>query len=298
MKSTLKKFAYMVLVGLGIAALVVGVKLWLFPTSQRVSEVPVQVAEIGQSGKGIWLVPRDVVAEKSRESGHFVARLKHLRAERLAVKIAEEVEGGLLVTSDRLKSGDLLVLRPEMTPAGQAVAPTGPLDDERLIRLTLQAGIAAAMGEDLNESLRFVSTNYRDDSGYNVTLMSQLLKRAYKEFDEPRIELAEPPVIRIKGSMAVVQANVRLTAIYRGRRNYLLGDKDALNHILVQLQKSTYGWKISEIKGLRPLGFEERFFRLLGGGLGLPLTEAERREEKKTCMPCRQRMAERFGPQQ
>lgn len=295
LKGKLKKFIPMLLVGLGVGALVLGLKLWLFPTSQRISESTVEVAEIEESGKGVWFVPPGAVAEKSGEPGPFVVRLKHLRAERLAVKVAGEAEGGLMLRSDQLKSGDLLVLRPGAVSEGQAVTPTGPLEDVRLIRLTLQAGMAAAMAEDLDESVRFISTNYRDESGYNINLMSRLLKRAYKEFDEPRIELAEPPVIQVKGSLAVVQAKARLTAIYQGRRNYLLGDKDAPNHILVQLEKSTYGWKISGIKGLRPLGFEGRFFRLLGAGVGLPLTEAEQREKKDACMPCRQRMVERFG---
>lgn len=62
-----------------------------------------------------------------------------------------------------------------------------PVDDEHLILLTLKAGMAAAMTEDLDESLRFISTDYRDNLGFNFNLMRGLLERAYEEFDEPRI---------------------------------------------------------------------------------------------------------------
>jgi hypothetical protein len=152
-----------------------------------------------------------------------------------------------------------------------------------------------SVAEDLEESVRFISTSYRDEWGYNIALMRKLLKRAYEEFDEARIEVAEPPAIQINGSRAVIQAAVRVTALYQGHRNYLLGDQNTPNHILLRMERTASGWKMSEIKGLRPLGFEERFFRLLGAGVGLTMTAAERQEEQKVCMPCRERMTERFG---
>ena len=295
MKRKFKKSTPLLLVGLAAASVVLGLVLWLSSTNQPVSEISVKVVEIGQSGRGIWFVPKDAVAEKSVRPEPFVFRLKHLRTEQLAVEVAAEADGGLLLRSDELKSGDLLVLGPWTIPDGQAVAPTAGLDDGRLIRLTLEAGIAAAMAEDLEESVRFISTSYRDEWGYNIALMRKLLKRAYEEFDEARIEVAEPPAIQINGSRAVIQAAVRVTAVYQGHRNYLLGDQNTPNHILLRMERTASGWKMSEIKGLRPLGFEERFFRLLGAGVGLTMTAAERQEEQKVCMPCRETMTERFG---
>lgn len=172
-----------------------------------------------------------------------------------------------------------------------------PVDDEHLILLTLKAGMAAAMAEDLDESLRFISTDYRDNLGFNFNLMRGLLERAYEEFDEPRIELAGPPQIQIKGKQAVVLAQISLTAIYHNRRNYLLGNRDHPNTILLLLDKSANNWKISKIEGLQPLGFEEHFFKLLGAELGLVLTAAERVQKQQACMPCRRRMIELFGPE-
>jgi len=167
--------------------------------------------------------------------------------------------------------------------------------NKRLIHLTLEAGMEAAMAEDLDESIRFISVNYSDDLGYSRTSMRKLLKRAYKEFDDPIIRWDEPPEINIKDGQAIVSAKVRLSAVYGGRRNYLLGDRQTPNHLSVQMNKSDYSWKVSSIKGLRPLGFEEEFLRLLGDDLGLELTETEEEEKGRACMPCRQRMSERFG---
>jgi hypothetical protein len=161
--------------------------------------------------------------------------------------------------------------------------------------LTLLAGIEAAMAEDVDESVRFISPSYHDSVGFNFILMRKLLERAYEEFDQPQIELAEPSVIQIKGSKALAQAQVRLTATYQGRRNYLLGDQDQSNTIFIMLERSSGSWKVSQIEGLRPLGFEEGLLKHLGGDLGLPLTPAEREQEDRFCMPCRQRMKERFS---
>lgn len=272
-----------------------GLALWIFPTSEPASEIYVRIVEIGQPDNDVWLVTKEAVAEQSRQRKSFVVRLKHLQTERLAVEITGEANDSFLIRSDDLRSGEMLVLTPESVPIGEAVIPIAGLSEEHLVHLTLEAGMAAAMAEDLGQSVRFISTEYSDDWGFNRTLMRKLLKKAYKEFDEPRIDLAEPAEIQIEGNQAMVRAKVRLSAIYQGRRNYLLGNRKTSNDILVWLDKSNYGWKVSAVKGLRPLGFEERFFRLLGANVGLPLSESEEEEKDKTCMSCRERMVERFG---
>ena len=228
MKDTFKKLILILLVGLGVGALVLALKPWLFSTTAPISEIPVKVTAIQQ-----------------------------------------------------LEQGE--------------VAPTEGVDDERLIRLTLEAGMAAAMAEDLEESVRFISAEYRDKLGFNFASMRKFLERAYEEFNEPRIELVGAPTIQVKDNQAMVQAKMRLTAIYQGRRNYLLGDQINPNSVLLVMNKSANSWKVSRIEGLRPLGFEEDFLKLLGAQIGLPLTEAESLEKKQFCMPCRQRMEQRFG---
>ena len=295
MEETSKILRIVLLVLLGVGGLVVGIRALLSPTRGHVTETPVGVVEIDPRGDGLWSVPKDVVARQSGIPKPFVLRLKNLRAERLEVEVSAETDGRVELRSSDLKAGDLLIPGPSEVPAGQAVAATTGIDDERLIHLTLEAGMEAAMAEDLDESIRFISPNYSDDLGYSRTSMRKLLERAYKEFDEPVITWDEAPEINIKEGQAIVSAKVRLSAVYGGRRNYLLGDRETPNHLSIQLTKSDHSWKVFSIEGLRPLGFEEEFLRLLGGDLGLELTESEKEEKDRACMPCRQRMSERFG---
>jgi hypothetical protein len=294
LKITVKRFCLLILAGLGIGILLLGLKPWLFSDSEPVVEIPVIVAEIQQAKDGLWFIPRDGLIEKGDQTESYVLRLKHLRTEWLPVEINEYTDDSILVRSDDLKAGDLLVIEPGPIQAGQAVAPIAGVNDEGLVHLTLLAGIEAAMAEDLSESVRFISPSYHDNVGFNFILMRKLLERAYEEFDQPQIELAEPPAIKIKGSKAVALAQVRLTAIYQSRRNYLLGDQDNANTIFIMLDRSTNSWKVSQIEGLRPLGFEEGLLKHLGADLGLTLTPAEREQGDRFCMPCRQRMKERF----
>ena len=295
MKKAAKRLLSISLIGLTVGVLGVGIGSLLLPTGEVLTETSVEVVEIDHLGKGLWSVPKNVIAQQAGVSDPFVLRLKNLRLEPLSVEVTGETDDRLQLRCNDLKEGDLLVLSPLAVQAGQAVAPRTGLGDEHLIRLTLEAGMAAATAENLRESLRFISPEYSDNMGFNLTLMKDLLERAYDEFDEPQIELADPLAIQVKGSKALVKAQIRLSANYQGRRNYLLGDRESPNSILLLLDKSSNGWKLYRIEGLRPLGFEERALKLLGAQLGLPLTEAEQMEKKKFCMPCRQRMAERFG---
>jgi hypothetical protein len=295
LKSTRKKLLLILLFGLGVSALVLALKPWLFSTTAPISEIPVRVTAIQQLEQGEWLVPWDTVAKMSPSTESYVLRLRHFRTESVPVAVANKTKDGILLQSHELSPRDLLVIEPAAIRSRQAVAPTEGVDDDRLIRLTLEAGIAAAMAENLEESVRFISTEYQDRLGFNFALMRKLLARAYEEFNEPRIELVGAPAIQIKDNQAMVQAKMRLTAIYQGRRNYLLGDQINPNSVLLLMTKSANSWKVSRIEGLRPLGFEENFLKILGAQIGLPLTEPESMEKKQFCMPCRQRMAERFG---
>ncbi len=300
MKGKLEKFALPILAGLCILAFVLYSSPWRLRTGKQAIEIPVNVVEVKQVDEGgVWSVPGDVVSGKVGPSSMpFVLKVKNLRTEQLRVKMIGSANGHVLLQSDEIKHGDLLVLQPGKIGSGRAVVIANGLNHEKLLRLTLAAGMAAVMSEDIDESVRFISANYRDNMGFDIDFMKKLLKRAYKEFDQPRLELTQPPEVQIEGNKALIRAQVRLTAVYRGSRSYLLGDQTDPNEILLVLDRSGIGWKLSRIEGLRPLGFEEGSLKLLGARLGLPLTEADRREEQQFCMPCRQRMAERFGPEQ
>jgi len=291
-KGVFKKF---VLWGLLVALLISGIFLIrLLRVTQRVLEIPVKVVEVKKYSPSTFLVPWEAVVENSGWSA-WVSRLRYLRTERLKVKILGKTGENFLLKSEDLKAGDLIVLSPEVVNAGQAVNPVTGLTDERLIFLVLEAGMNAVLTEDLEESIRFISPDYKDGLGFNHSLIRLLLKRAYNEFNDSKFELAESPLIHVEDNRAIVNIKVKLSATYRGRHNYLLGDDNTPNLALLNLNKTANGWKVTHISGLRPLGFEERFLKLLGAEVGLPLTKAEVQERNKACMLCRSRMAERFG---
>jgi hypothetical protein len=293
LKDNYKKLLLLLLIVIG--GLVVDIGCSLDPKGEPITETPVEVVEIDHRDNGLWSVPKDVIGRRSGKPNPFVLRLKDLRVERLTVEVAAEAGNRAEIQSDDLKTDDLLILHPGKVQPGQAVAPISGIDDERLIRLTLEAGSAAVMAEDIEESARFISPNYHDSLGFDFNLIRRLIERAYEEFDQPLIELAESPVSQINGFQAVVQTQMKLTAIYNNRRNYLIGDRIDPNNITLMLIKSANGWKVSQIKGLRPLGFGERFLKILGDQVGLPLTASEHVKKKQTCMPCRRKMKERFG---
>ncbi|MHC1725561.1 MAG: hypothetical protein AB9866_06050 [Syntrophobacteraceae bacterium] len=101
--------------------------------------------------------------------------------------------------------------------------------------------------------------------------------------------------IDINAEGAVIHAGIRVEAVYGGKRNYLLGVPHDYNQVLVKMDKLDSGWKVAEIRGLAPLGFEEKFMKLLGAEIGLPLSAPEKVRKKEACMPCRSTMADRFG---
>ncbi len=293
LKDNYKKLLLLVLIVIG--GLVVDIGFSLDPKAEPITETSVEVVEIDHRDNGLWSVPKDVIGRRSGKPNPFVLRLKDLRVERLTVEVAAEAGNRAEIQSDDLKIDDLLILHPGKVQPGQAVAAISGIDDERLIRLTLKAGSAAVMAEDIEESVRFISPNYRDSLGFDFKLIRRLIERAYEEFDQPLIELAESSVSQINGFQAVVQTQMKLTAIYNNRRNYLIGDRINPNNIILLLDKSANGWKVSQIKGLRPLGFGERFLKILGEQVGLPLTASERVQKRQTCMSCRRKMKERFG---
>jgi hypothetical protein len=296
LKGRLKKGVFFLIVGLAVGGLLLGLSLKLLPSDAQITEISVEVEEIERLGNGTWSVSKKGVIKESGHPEPFVVRLKHLRAHRLQVEVVGESEGRLLLRSDDLQPGDLVVLKPGEIQSGQAVTPREGLDEKRLIHLTLEAGMASAVAEDLDESVRFLSPRYRDNVGFDNPLMRGLLEEAYDRFEEPRVELAGPPKIQVDGDHAIVRADIRVTAKYLGYRNFLLGDQDGPNRVQILMDKSTGGWKVSRIEGLRPLGFDQNYLKLLGAQVGVPLTVEEQVEKQQFCMPCRQRMAQRFAP--
>jgi len=288
---TFKKIAPLVVVG----GLVFGLMFWLSRSGERVSETAVKVAELGRGASPqVVVAPQEAVGGKGG-AAPFVTRLVNLRSVRVPVKVEGEMGQGLTVAGEGLAPGGLVVVPAEAIAAGAAAAPVAGVSEERLAFAVFEAGVHAVETESLPESVRFISPGYRDAWGYNIALLRAVLKRAFHEFEGIKFELAAPPVVRVQGKEAIIDCAVRLLATYHGRRSYLLGDAKDVDHVRVSLTRAAYGWKVSRLDGLRPLGFEERFFRLLGREVGLPLSDTERLDRDQTCARCKERMRQRFS---
>jgi hypothetical protein len=270
--------------------------LWYSPGIEEVHDVPVTVSGIKQGENGLWEVSRTAVASDSENTDTYVLRLIHLRAEKVNIMISKETGDKYLLSSRGLQPGDLLIENPAIYQDGQAVLPVSGMDDERMINLIIEAGIAAATESKRGDLFRFVSTEYRDMLGFNREIIGRFVKRIFEELESLSIHLGGDPEIFIKGKDAKVMVKLRIKAFFMGRQNYILGDAENPNNVFIIFKKSQNVWKVISAEGMRPLGFEEKYLRLLGGRFDLPLTDQEKIERDERCMPCRQRMSERFGP--
>lgn len=270
--------------------------LWYSPDIEEVHDIPVTVSGIKQVKNEMWKVSRPAVAYDSENADTYVLRLKHLRAEKVNTRISKETGDKYLLSSRDLKPGDLLIENPAMYRNGQAVLPVSGVDDKRMLNLIIEAGIAAATESKRGDLFRFVSTEYRDGLGFNREIIGRFVKEIFEELDRLSIHLAGDPEIFIKGKNAKVMLKLRIKAFYMGRQNYIMGDAENPNKVIIIFRKSENAWNVISADGMRPLGFEEDYLRLLGGRFDLPLTDQEKMEKDRRCMPCRQRMSERFGP--
>jgi hypothetical protein len=270
--------------------------LWYSPDIEEVHDVSVTVSGIKQGENGMWKVSRSVVGTDSENADTYVLRLKHLRAEKMNIMISKETGDEYLLSSKDLKPGDLLIENPAMYQNGQAVLPVSGVDDKRMINLIIDAGIVAAIESKRGDLFRFVSTEYRDRLGFNREIIGRFVKRIFDELERLSIHLAGDPEIFIDGKNAKVMLELRIKAFFMGRQNYILGDAENPNNVIIIFRKSQDIWKVISAEGMKPLGFDENYLRLLGGRFDLPLTDQEKIERDERCMPCRQRMSERFGP--
>ncbi|MFC1839410.1 hypothetical protein ACFL1N_07515 [Thermodesulfobacteriota bacterium] len=270
--------------------------LWYSPDIEEIHGTSITVSGIKQAKNGMWQVSRSAVASDSESTDTYVLRLKHLRAEKVNARISKVTGSKSLLSSRHLKPGDLLIENPAIFLNGQAVLPVSGVDDSRMINLIIQASIAAVTERKRGDLFRFISTEYRDRLGYNREIMGRFVYRIFDELKSLSVYLSDDPEIFIEGKSAKATLKLRIKALYMGRQNYILGDSENPNKVTIFFRKSENAWKVVSTDGFRPLGFDEKYLRLLGARFDLPLTDKEKLERDERCMPCRQRMSERFGP--
>lgn len=290
----------MVLIPLLVA--IISVVVWQlldmkrFHESPEVHEVPVTVTGIKQMKNVLLEVSGSAVASDPENADNYVLRLQHLYAEKVDVSVLKETGDTYLLSSRDLKPGDLLIENPETIQSGQAILPVSGVDDSRIINLIIKACIAATTEKKRDDLFRFVSTEYMDSLGFNRMFMGRFVHRIFEELETLDISLAEDPKPFINGENAKVMLKLRIRAFYMDRQNYVLGDAESPNEVIILFRKTKNAWKIISADGFKPLGFDEKYLRLLGGRFDLPLSDQEKLERDRRCMPCRQKMSERFGP--
>jgi hypothetical protein len=270
--------------------------LWYSPDIEEVHDIPVSVSAIKQVKNGMWEVSRPAFASDSENADAYVLRLKHLRAEKVNVSISKETGDKYLLSSKDLKPGDLLIENPAIYGNGQAVLPVSGADDKRMINLIIDASIAATTESKRGDLFRFVSTEYKDRLGFNREIMGRFVKRIFEELESLSVYLAGEPEIFIEGKNAKAMLKLRIKAFYMGKQNYIIGDAENPNEVIIIFRKSKNAWKVISTDGFKPLGFDENYLRLLGARFDLPLSDQEKIERDRRCMPCRLKMSERFGP--
>jgi hypothetical protein len=281
-----------------VLVLVMGVATGIYLSSNNSVkanlERTVSVVQVKAEGTETWLLPETVLLKNAAGSRSFIFWVDHLRTRKIPVEVVGHSEEGILVKKGALQAGALVLVSPRDIQENEPVLLKG-VPDEVVIRQVIDSGAAVIAGKDFRECLRFVSPGYQDPWGYNIKFIEAFLKRAFKEFSQPRLEFDGQPNIRVSGNQAMVQSAVRLRASFQGQFNYLLGDARSFNALIIVLEKKDAAWKVTQVQGLKPLGFEEKFMKLIGYEIGLPLNPAEQQERQKACMPCRERMKERFS---
>jgi hypothetical protein len=292
-----KKYRIWIFLGSTLFVLIAAITFFLYIKGSAVPprENPVEVARVIPLGSEAWLLPNGVLKKNSSDSKDFIYRVINLRARKVTVDLLGRSETGIRIKKEALPSGALVIVNPQGLKENEPVFPAAGIEDRQQVRLVLEAGVAAIEKEDFRECLRFLSYRYQDPWGFNLKLIEVFLRRAFQEFSHPRMELLENLDIQVAGNRALLQTAVRLKATYQNCSNYLLGDSREFNTFVLSLEKGLSGWKVVQIRGLKPLGFDERFLKLIGYEVGLSLNEAEQQERQRACMPCRERMAERFG---
>lgn len=259
-------------------------------------DIPVSVSEIEQVEEGVWKVPGSAVPFNTKNEDTYILKLKHLRAEKVNVAILKEKGNKYLLSSRDLIQGDLLIDNPSMYRNGQSLPRVSGVDDKRMINLIIEACIAATKESDREDLFRFVSAEYMDKLGFNRKIMERFVRSIFKELENLSPQLSEDPEIFINRKDAKATLKLRIKAFFMGRQNYVIGDEENPNNVIIIFRKLENTWKVISTDGFRPLGFDEKYLRLLGGRFQLPLTDQEKIERDARCMPCRSRMSERFGP--
>lgn len=126
-----------------------------------------------------------------------------------------------------------------------------PVDFNKLI----DEMVSTANSKDIDGFMNFFSSDYRDSSGINHTLLKKIVSDHFKMFDRFEVAYEEVTLLKEKNAENEDIARVDLELMVSGVKNGVLSDEligrsGHFRFLTVYFKKSGSGkWKIKEIKG-------------------------------------------------
>lgn len=125
--------------------------------------------------------------------------------------------------------------------------PEGPQD--LLLLRGLKIGAAAVEAEDLETALTILSPRYRDERGWTQPIVRRLLRDAFAEFDQFRLDMGTPQ-IEIDRDKAIVRMAVRLRVTMGGQEGLLVGGQVEPAKLELEFEKAGGQWLLREVRHL------------------------------------------------
>ena len=126
--------------------------------------------------------------------------------------------------------------------------------DEERIRWAMAEGRAAIEAEDLDRVMACVSTDYRDERGWTSLIVKRLLRDAFAQFDDFRVEMSAPRIEILDRDVpkAEVSFDLRLSVRLAGQKGLLVGSLNEPAHVQFTLTQESRRWLVTDVKGVRP----------------------------------------------
>jgi hypothetical protein len=121
--------------------------------------------------------------------------------------------------------------------------------DKKRIKKIINSSEKAIIHEDLDELMKHISYNYKDDYGGSYLNLKKRMQIVFKNLDE--IDITKDIVkISVEGAHAEAELNVRVIASQGDNRGYIIGDAVEAQTIKIYFEKSPYKWKVTKVDGV------------------------------------------------
>jgi hypothetical protein len=123
-----------------------------------------------------------------------------------------------------------------------------PTDEKRIIKIVSKIE-EAAVSEDIDKVMDFISFNYSDDNHNGYIQIKQIILTGFRRLDDIEIE-RNIEGISIIDNVAESELSFRVIASFGDERGYIIGDAARKESIKVFFEKSAQRWFITKIEGV------------------------------------------------